>query len=118
LNPEKRALFLNLDLITSLADIIYNSKKPSSSQVLLPQLSSTSIKISDDDDDLSGIDSDQDSETSMVENLTQTPNKDKSAKKKLDLKLAIFLVNTLVKCGVKAEDIGVITPLNYEKNYI
>ena len=37
---------------------------------------------------------------------------------KVDLKLVIFMVNTLIACGVRPEDIGVITPLNYEKNYI
>ncbi len=37
---------------------------------------------------------------------------------KIDLKLAVYLTKILLECGVRQEDIAIITPLNYEKNYI
>jgi len=55
---------------------------------------------------------------SFTHDLTQTQHLSEGGSNKLDLKLVIFMAQTLLNCGVNPEDIAIITPLNSEKNYI
>lgn len=62
------------------------------------------------------IDNHSNSQNSFIE--LQAEPKPKKTKKNLDLKLVVFMTQTLINCGVKSEGVGVITPLNFERNYV
>lgn len=58
------------------------------------------------------------SQSCFTHDLTQTQHLSDPSSTKLDLRLVIFMAQTLLNCGVPPEDIAIITPLNSEKNYI
>jgi len=60
---------------------------------------------------------DEKEESNNSEN-SQSQHEEEAHTGKLDLKLSIYLTKTLLNCGVKPEEIAIITPLNFEKNYI
>jgi len=80
---------------------------------LLPPLEEKSIKSGSQSPLL---DNHSNSQNSFIE--LQVEQQPKKTKKNLDLKLVVFMTQTLINCGVKSESIGVITPLNFERNYV
>jgi len=115
LNPERRVIFLNLDCINALRKIIHGSEGPFSRfDSSLPEDYSQESHYSFSNN-FALLDEKFNSQMSLTE-VSQNSQADDN--NKLDLKLAVYLTRMLLNCGVKPEDIAVITPLNSERSYI
>lgn len=123
MNPERRVVFLNLDCVKRLKNIINPGQKRledlSYDDVFGPGSQDLSRQSTSDiallDEKL--LDEKVASQTSVPE-FSQTQHLSEFGTNKLDLKLVIYMAQTLLNCGVKPEEIAIITPLNSEKNYI
>ena len=116
LNPERRVIFLNLDCITALRKTIHGSEGPFSRfDSSLPEDYSQESRYSFSNN-FALLDEKFNSQMSLTE-VSQNAQADDD-NNKLDLKLAVYLTRMLLNCGVKPEDIAVITPLNSERSYI
>ena len=113
MNPERRVVFLNLDCIKALRSIIHGGQKSKENSSLdesreYSRQSFCNFRL---------LDEKEESRNSFSD-YSQSQPEEEANTGKLDLKLTIFLTKTLLNCGINPEEIAIITPLNYEKNYI
>ena len=116
LDPEKRVIFLNISASQLLAN---------ANEQLLDYYES---HIEEAWSDYFSIHSNSNSVGSGAlsngfRSLTKTPSKshyslDTSTTMKIDCKLVVYLVKTILCCGVSSEEVGVITAYTRQKNYI
>jgi len=104
---------LNLDCVKALKNVIHGDQKSKDGSIFEESKEYSRQTFCN----FSLLDEKEESKNSISEESQSQPETDTNTGK-LDLKLTVFLTKTLLNCGVKPEEIAIITPLNFEKNYI